>query len=184
MKRIYSRVSFATDNFLQNFHTLGWESFTGNVGSKDNIYTGVRITIIGKVMVGCMVGGNRDKIVIAEEVLEQEISLVSSSRNSGSIGVTSYMDDRVGILLGSIVNSIFKKSKFLNKVRFLAFSAQINIYVDAHLYPRLVKDHSEDTAGDRFKNSDMGIEFMLPHRNGATMSSGGTEREKVVMRIF
>ena len=135
-------------------------------------------------MVGGVVGGNRDKTVIAEEVLEEQISLVSSSRNRSSIGVASDMDDRVGILLGSVVNSIFKKSQILDEVRFLACSAKIHINVDAHLYPRLVQDHSEDTAGDRFKYSDVWIEFMLPQSNGATMSTGGTERKEVVMTIF
>ena len=89
MRGVYSRVCFVANYFLQYFLRKVRESFTGDIGSEDDIYTGVRTSIIGKVMIGCVVGRNRYEIIVTKEVFEEQVALVIVSRDRSSICITS-----------------------------------------------------------------------------------------------
>ena len=64
MRRLNVGICLATDNFQQSFMGLVWKPFTCDSGSQDDIYAGVRLTIICKVMVGVMVSREMLEIII------------------------------------------------------------------------------------------------------------------------
>ena len=82
---------------------------------KDHINIGIRETIIHEVVIGLVVDVGDTEIVLTDKVFEEFITLVVGSEVEGSICITSYENEGLGVHLINMVNSVLEVARSLMK---------------------------------------------------------------------